>query len=517
MSDLKDRLQDLDALGEPDVWGRVGSAHPHTEVALRDRHPGRWAAAFLALALAAGAIAFAARAFHATTPAATKSWARYEDPGALWHLRHPVSWQVQPFGEGTFSNGVLISNVRFRFRHAHPPGYNTSAWDMRGLPTAAVVLQVGFQEAGATAPHPPWSRFPLRLSEARLVRDHPAFGAPQPRLFLPVQVPHQPHSYFVFAWFGPDASDADQEAASRIVASLRFLVPRAVLIPDHGAVGSTVTMRGTGFRGDWRAFANGRDFRLTLLAQPATPSGCDTTIGAQFEVPTQAHVHVDAAGHLSGSFRVPRVGHCSADRPGDPAHRPVRAGVYTALIGCYQCDLAEFQVTQPTASAVVEPCRAEDVAIRPFWAHATQMVGGWWQLTNRGSDTCLLEEPFRVRLIDENGQRVNVRQIKPSPGLNLAPIELASGATARGLFAWSNWCGESSGASSLTLALPHGGGTVGAKAPRTVPLCSNKKGRSVLSFQCCEIQGVRSSGASATSDASSVYTQLRGEIVALLD
>jgi hypothetical protein len=196
MTDLKARFRDLDALGDPDVWERVGSARPPTGFKLRQREAKRWAVAVFAILVAGAAIAFAAQAFLTTRPAGVGGWTAYEDPGRLWHLSYPASWYVQPFGEdqGTF-RGVLISNVNFLFRHPHPQGYGTTAWDMLGLPAEAVVVQVQLSDFGPAAPRPPWTHFPISLAKAQSVTDHPAFGAPQPRLFLPLNVRHQPHNY----------------------------------------------------------------------------------------------------------------------------------------------------------------------------------------------------------------------------------------------------------------------------------------------------------------------------------
>jgi len=80
-------------------------------------------------------------------------WKNYRDVGNLWTLRYPPSWQVQPFGSDPADfRGVLVSNVSFRFLHPHPTGYNTSAWDMSGLPANAVVVQVQLSDFGPLGP-----------------------------------------------------------------------------------------------------------------------------------------------------------------------------------------------------------------------------------------------------------------------------------------------------------------------------------------------------------------------------
>jgi len=275
------------------------------------------------------------------------AWRTYQDTGKLWTLRYPSTWHTQPFGTdpGDF-RGVLVSNVPFRFSHPHPNrvGYFTGAWDMSGLPETAVVVQVQLSDFGPISPHgPPWTHFPLHLADAKAVTDHPAFGAPQPRLFLPLNIAHQPHNYAVFAWFGRHASQADRHVAAQIVASLRFQTPRITLSPDQAPVGSAVSVRGSGFLGDWRDLALHGGFGITLLGKAA--DGCDASIGAQFEAISRTSLHIDGGGNLTGTFTVPSAGHCTAATAGSNQTPAVRPGLYSVLLGCYECDFDRFSVS----------------------------------------------------------------------------------------------------------------------------------------------------------------------------
>jgi hypothetical protein len=241
---------------------------------------------------------------------------------------------------------VLVSNVPFQFSHPHPHrvGYSTTAWDMKGLPQTAAVVQVQLGDFGPIGPlQPPWTRFPLDLADAKRVRDHPAFGAPQPRLFLPLTIPHQPHNYAVFAWFGRRASQADRHLASQIVASLQFQIPRITLTPEQAPVGALVSVQGSGFLGDWRDLAREGGFGITLLDK--TGDGCDTSIGAEFEAISRTRLHIDDGGNLTGTFTVPAGGHCTAATPTSNQSPTVSPGSYSVLLGCYQCDFARFSVS----------------------------------------------------------------------------------------------------------------------------------------------------------------------------
>jgi hypothetical protein len=166
----------------------------------------------------------------------TTKWETYRDGQLGWSMAYPPGWHLQTFdegGHGTF-RGVLVSNVEFDFRHPDLKDTGTTAWDMRGLPTHAVVVQFQYLLPRLERSGQPDTPFPLSLDDARPVRDRPAYGAPQPRLFLPVIAEGEP-GYAVFAWLGPDTSERDREIAERIVASIRFVPygpPASVVVPN---------------------------------------------------------------------------------------------------------------------------------------------------------------------------------------------------------------------------------------------------------------------------------------------
>jgi hypothetical protein len=190
----------------------------------------RWLALILGVAALSAAGAVAARrlaepdVFEASEDPA--EWAAYSSPWGGWSLRHPPEWEVQPFDQavgGIALAGILVSNTNFRFRHPHG---GTTLWDMRGLPPEAVVLEFGRQDdLGLCVLSGRDTRFPLSLEEAEEVFDPGTgieefgYGAPEPRRHLPVSVDGDT-SYRLNVWFGPEASEADREAAARVVGTI---------------------------------------------------------------------------------------------------------------------------------------------------------------------------------------------------------------------------------------------------------------------------------------------------------
>jgi Tol biopolymer transport system component len=150
-------------------------------------------------------------------------WEIYRDEFG-WSMAYPGGWRVQKFHEQTLATfrGALASNVDFEFNHPDlGEGSYTSQWDMRGLPPHAVVVQFQYLVRHFVTSDEPDTPFPFSLDRAERVRQDPAYGAPQPRLYLPVIVGGDP-GYAVFAWFGPEASPRDRAIAERIVNSITF-------------------------------------------------------------------------------------------------------------------------------------------------------------------------------------------------------------------------------------------------------------------------------------------------------
>jgi Tol biopolymer transport system component len=157
-----------------------------------------------------------------TTPLDTPRWETYRDRQLGWSMAYPSEWRLQTFHEefiGPTFRGALVSNVDFEFRHPDlGEGAHTGAWDMRGLPPDAVVVEFHALARFGLPTEPPDTKLPLSLDDARPVRDRPPYGAPQPRLFLSLGET----GYAMFAWFGPNASERDREIARRIVATITF-------------------------------------------------------------------------------------------------------------------------------------------------------------------------------------------------------------------------------------------------------------------------------------------------------
>ena len=152
-----------------------------------------------------------------------QSWKTHGDPFG-WSMAYPPGWRLQTFHEETLATfrGALVSNVDFEFRHPDlGEGTYTTEWDMRGLPPDAVVVQLQYLVRNATTTTAPDSDLPLSLNRAERVQDEPAYGAPQPRLYLPLVIEGR-DGYSVFAWFGPKASQRDRLITERIVASIVF-------------------------------------------------------------------------------------------------------------------------------------------------------------------------------------------------------------------------------------------------------------------------------------------------------
>jgi outer membrane protein assembly factor BamB len=189
------------------------------------RRTARWGAIGVVVAVFLAGLGWAGleiRRQQAATPADTSDWRTYRDPELGWSVAYPPGWRLQAFDQeiGLLAafRGVLVSNVDFRFHHPDlGDDAHTTAWDMRGIPAHAVVVEFHFQSRFGGPNEKPQMPFPLSLEDAQPSRDRPAYGAPQPRLFLPVRGT----SYAVNAWFGPDASEQDREIARRMVASIR--------------------------------------------------------------------------------------------------------------------------------------------------------------------------------------------------------------------------------------------------------------------------------------------------------
>jgi hypothetical protein len=137
----------------------------------------------------------------------------------------PPGWHTQRFRGNiglAYYSGILVTNVDVALQHPDlGPGELTSAWDMRGLPSNAVVIEFsrlvrlsGCLEGHADTP------FPLSLEDAREIRSsEDVYGAPEPRYWRPFTVDGDPH-YAVNVWLGAEASQEDRALAEQIVGSI---------------------------------------------------------------------------------------------------------------------------------------------------------------------------------------------------------------------------------------------------------------------------------------------------------
>jgi hypothetical protein len=165
------------------------------------------------------------------------SWAGYRKPDQNWTLRFPPQWYLQPFEVSCLhwgGQGAIVTNVAHEFKQVKGSNFCTSEWDMRGLPSTLVVVEVGRFGGGPYLPPgccgrtiPPDTPLPLTLDSAQTVTTKPGvedpldpYGAPQPHFVIPVVF--QGSDYDVTVWIGHATSGVDREIARRIVASIEF-------------------------------------------------------------------------------------------------------------------------------------------------------------------------------------------------------------------------------------------------------------------------------------------------------
>jgi hypothetical protein len=149
--------------------------------------------------------------------AATKT---YRDDLRGWSWTYPASWRLQTFDDeqgGTHVRGALVSSVDRTYER---PTADTIAWDLRDLPTHAVVIEFSIVSGeGETEAEP--TAFPLSVE--RLTKfDGPKepHHAPFPRQFIPVFGGGCSDYCLLNVWIGPDAPGSARDAAEQVVASL---------------------------------------------------------------------------------------------------------------------------------------------------------------------------------------------------------------------------------------------------------------------------------------------------------
>jgi len=147
-------------------------------------------------------------------------WTSIEDRKLGISAEYPTAWHHQRFdhqlGLLAIRRGIVLSNVRHRFRYPDlGPGRDTSAWNMRALPTEAVVMEIS-QTLRFLMTCRETERFPLSLHNAERTRG--AYGSP-PRLFLSGCIEDKP-GFGIHVWIWPDASSEDRKIAREVVSSI---------------------------------------------------------------------------------------------------------------------------------------------------------------------------------------------------------------------------------------------------------------------------------------------------------
>ncbi|MDQ3954682.1 MAG: hypothetical protein M3285_03930 [Actinomycetota bacterium] len=133
---------------------------------------------------------------------------------------HPDDWHLQPFDDDlgmVRHHGFVLSSAPHNFEYPNlGGGRSTSSWDMRRLPATAVVVEISQADRFSIQCRRTTS-FPMSLAGA--AKDHPRWGSPA-RLFLSACV-EGTSGFGVHTWIGEAASDADTDAAYKIVESIR--------------------------------------------------------------------------------------------------------------------------------------------------------------------------------------------------------------------------------------------------------------------------------------------------------
>jgi hypothetical protein len=148
-------------------------------------------------------------------------WTNFENRKLSISAEYPNDWHHQRFdhelGLLVTRRGIVLSNVSHRFRYPDlGPHRETSAWNMRRLPSDSVVVEISqTQRFSMICRHT--ERFPLSLENA--LRTRGAHGSP-PRLFLSACIEGKP-GFDVHAWIWPGASSKDRTIAREIVASIQ--------------------------------------------------------------------------------------------------------------------------------------------------------------------------------------------------------------------------------------------------------------------------------------------------------
>lgn len=176
----------------------------------------------IVLAVAAGTTLWTSK--HTSVLPVSGKWETKRLPELGIQFSYPASWHLQDIDEMTGHArivGTLISNLDHAFVHPNlGPSSSTSAFDMRGLDDALVVLS--FQQLDRfNVEAKETSGLPLSLDRPAATIDSEPYGAPQPRYYLLFAVKGYLRSG-VHVYVG-DVNDAQRDAIERILASVKPL------------------------------------------------------------------------------------------------------------------------------------------------------------------------------------------------------------------------------------------------------------------------------------------------------
>ena len=175
------------------------------------------------LALFVGMATFVGAAFLLTRPSPIGPFSDgdlHRDAALGVEAPYPNDWHLQSFDNDlglARHSGFVLSSRPHHFEYPDlGGGRSTSSWDMRGLSTTAVVIEISQVE-----------RFPIRcrrtsafpMSLDKAVEARPRWGS-SPRLFLSACV-EDTKGFNVHAWIGSEADPRDAAAAFKIVESIR--------------------------------------------------------------------------------------------------------------------------------------------------------------------------------------------------------------------------------------------------------------------------------------------------------
>lgn len=220
MSDYRDVLERLgERAGFPgDSFDRL------TRRRTRKRRATRLTAGAVALLVATAGTATAVRILGPGSGRLLNGGApvTYTHPVFGWILEYPDGWKLQEFENSPISYGevgVFVSNIDHEFRHPDWENAFTNQWDMRGLPETMVAIAISAEGVGPASPEdrgPYRGRLSLEAFEPSPPNELEPFPGQETNLVS------SGHRFYVRVWIGELATRSDREAASELVASIRF-------------------------------------------------------------------------------------------------------------------------------------------------------------------------------------------------------------------------------------------------------------------------------------------------------